>query len=189
MVPLLIPGVRRNVLIAAIVMAAFVLGCLNLPEATLAQSPIYPSVDVKPKEEEPEVRAPAEAQAEEDRRKRAEAQAEEDRRKRAEAQAEDDRRKRAMQFDGTWSVSWSCGTGCNPAKCSGGSYEIHVEKGVISGGRRSGKVSNSGNARWSWEHSGGYGTVNAWAALTGNAGSGGWSNESGCSGHIRARRN
>lgn len=96
---------------------------------------------------------------------------------------------RSNQFDGVWTIHWACGQGCSPNRCSDSSYTITIREDVVSGGRRSGKVSASGDARWSWVHSGGYGIVTASAALRGSSGSGRWSNQSGCSGSLSAKRN
>jgi uncharacterized caspase-like protein len=92
------------------------------------------------------------------------------------------------QSNGDWTISWHCGNRCNVTHCSDSSYVITIRGGTISGGRKSGTVSASGLARWSWIHSRGYGRVTASAMLHGNSGSGRWSNVSGCSGTLTARR-
>lgn len=94
-----------------------------------------------------------------------------------------------VSYDGSWTVYWKCGRGCNPSRCSDDSYTLSIQSGRISGGRRSGTISDSGRARWSWTHSQGYGRVTARAVINGRSGSGSWSNESGCSGSLTIRHN
>jgi hypothetical protein len=90
------------------------------------------------------------------------------------------------QFDGPWTIHWTCGNGCSPDKCAASSYVIAIRGGIVSGQGKSGSVSSSGAARWN--HTNRYGRVSTAVTLRGNVGSGRYANTSGCSGTLTARR-
>jgi uncharacterized caspase-like protein len=96
-----------------------------------------------------------------------------------------EKRRNGPLFDGLWTINWRGVSNCH--RGIGGKYVIHVNGGLITSGRRSGRVSPSGKARWGGSSQYG-GHVDYSGTLHGKSGSGRFKNTKGCQGTFTARK-